>query len=87
MGPGRRHADGARLVLDEAATSSLSVPEALRATLDLFDTGLDLMRQNLRRRYPEAGDDEIERRLGAWLADRPGAECGDCAGRPIDRSA
>ena len=65
---------------------SLSIAEAFRTTLDLFDTGLDLMRQNLRRNRPEAGDDEIERLLRVWLRDRPGAEAGDCPGRPVDVS-
>lgn len=57
---------------------------ALRATLDLFQTGVDLMRQNLRRRHPGADDEHIERLLAAWLRERPGAEAGDCPGRPVD---
>jgi hypothetical protein len=61
-----------------------SVVEAFRATLDLFQTGLDLMRQNLRRRYPDAADDDIERLLHEWLRERPGAESGDCSGRSVD---
>ena len=62
----------------------LSVADAFRTTLDLFETGLDLMRQNLRRSHPEAGEEDIERRLHEWLLDRPGAESGDCPGRPVD---
>jgi hypothetical protein len=58
--------------------------DAFRATLDLFQTGIDVMRQNLQRRHPEATDAEIERRLKAWLLERPGAEAGDCPGRSID---
>jgi len=61
-----------------------STADALRMTLDLFDTGLELMRQNLQRSRPEAGDAEIERLLHEWLLHRPGAESGDCPGRPID---
>lgn len=64
--------------------SSVAVVEAFRTTLDLFQTGVDLMRQNLRRRHPEASDEDIERRLGEWLQERPGAESGDCPGRPVD---
>jgi hypothetical protein len=45
--------------------------DAFRATLDLFQTCVDLIRQNLRRRHPDAGDEEIERRLREWLRDRP----------------
>jgi hypothetical protein len=61
-----------------------AVSEAFRATLDLFQTGVDLMRQNLRRRHPYADEREIERRLQEWLRERPGAEGGDCSGRPAD---
>ena len=69
------------------ASTTSSIAAAFRTTLDLFDTGLDLMRQNLRRSHPEAGDDEIERLLRQWLLDRPGAKYGDCLGRPVDRLA
>ena len=48
------------------------VGEAFRATLDMFQTGIDMMRQNLRRRHPEAAEHDL---------DRPGAEAGDSAGR------
>ena len=61
-----------------------SVTDAFRTTLDLFETGVNLMRQNLRRKHPDAGDVEIERLLGEWLRHRPGAEFGDCPGRPVD---
>jgi len=60
--------------------------DAFRTTLDLFSTGLDLMRQNLRRLHPQADEDEIDRRLDDWLHERPGAESGDCPGRPVDVS-
>lgn len=58
--------------------------EAFRATLDLFQAGVDVMRQNLRRRHPATSDDGIERLLRAWLRERPGAESGDCPGRSLD---
>jgi hypothetical protein len=63
-----------------------SARDALRPTLDLFDAGVDLMRQNLRREYPQADDDEIDGRLRRWLHERPGAESGDSPGRPVDMS-
>ena len=69
------------------ASTTPSIADAFRTTLDLFDTGLELMRQNLRRSHPEAGDDERERLLRDWLLDRPGAESGDCPGRPVDTLA
>ena len=68
----------------DMASPTSSVADAFRTTLDLFDMGLDLMRQNLRRSHPGSGDAEIERLLGDWLLDRPGAESGDCPGRPVD---
>ena len=64
--------------------ASASAERTFRLTLDLIDTGIDLMRQNLRRTDPDADHEEIERRLRAWIRERPGAEHGDCPGRPID---
>ncbi len=55
--------------------------ESLRQALDLFTTGVDIMRQNFRRATPDASPDDIERRLTAWLRTRPGAEAGDASGR------
>ncbi|MDQ3991764.1 MAG: hypothetical protein M3245_05590 [Actinomycetota bacterium] len=57
--------------------------ERLRIALQLHDEGVLLMRQNLRRRNPEAGEEEIQRRLGEWLSERPGAELGDAQGVPV----
>jgi hypothetical protein len=67
------------------APTSLSAADAFRATLDLFGTGVDLMRQNLRRRHPAESDDQIEVRLLAWLRHRPGAESGDCSRHAVSR--
>lgn len=47
---------------------------------DLYQTAKDLMRQNLRRRHPDASEEEIAQRLRAWLHHRPGAERGDVGG-------
>lgn len=54
-----------------------------RTALDLFEAGVEMMRQNLRRRFPEADEKEISARLAQWLRERPGAEYGDCVGRPV----
>ncbi len=64
-----------------------SMSDAFRTTLDLFNTGLELMRQNLRRQHPEAAEDVIDRRLNQWLLERPGAELGDSPGRAVDLDA
>ena len=71
-------------------TYSLTMPsmsDAFQTTLDLFNTGLELMRQNLRRQHPDANDDAIDRRLSQWLLERPGAELGDSAGRTVEVDA
>lgn len=52
----------------------------VQATFDLYETAEALMRQNLRRRFPRETDEQIERRILAWLQDRPGAEHGDASG-------
>ena len=57
----------------------------MRCALDLFEAGLDLQRQNLRRRHPAASEEEIDALLEAWLQHRPGAEHGDGEGRPANR--
>lgn len=68
----------------DRASAAAAVADAFRGTLDLFGTGLDLMRQNLRRGHPEASEEEVERLLDAWLVDRPGATFGDGPGRRVD---
>ncbi len=66
------------------ASTPQSPADAFRTTLDLFQTGLDLMRQNLRRRHPEVDEQEIDRLLDEWVRHRPGAESGDAPGRLVD---
>lgn len=62
----------------------LTPSEKFRVALDLFETGVRLMRQNLEREYPDATEEEIDERLKAWLGHRPGAEHGDCPGRRLE---
>ncbi|HXV63147.1 MAG TPA: hypothetical protein VEK15_20780 [Vicinamibacteria bacterium] len=62
----------------------LTPAERFRIALDLFDDGVRLMRQNLKREHPDASEQQIEERLRAWLRHRPGAEDGDCPGRRLD---
>ncbi len=61
-----------------------TVGGALRVTLDLSETGIALMRHNLRRRFPDASEEDIDHRLRAWVRHRPGAEHGDAVGRAVD---
>ena len=64
------------------ASSDLSPVEKLGLALDLFESGVDVMRHNLYRKYPSETRDQIEERLLEWLRTRPGAEHGDAVGRP-----
>ena len=64
--------------------SKESIAQAFRATLDLFEAGVAMKRQSLRRDHPEASDEEIDRQLQEWLLDRPGAKYGDSPGRRVD---
>jgi hypothetical protein len=53
----------------------------LRIALDMFVLGESMMRQNLRRNFPDASEIEIEEKLWLWLSERPGAENGDSPGK------
>jgi Rv0078B-related antitoxin len=72
-----------------AANARDQAAARLRAALEMFETGVQMMRQNLRRDHPTLSDAEIEARVTAWLRERPGAEFGDAVGRrvPWPRSA
>ena len=39
----------------------------LLETLDMWDDGVQLKREALRRRFPQATDNEVERELSCWL--------------------
>ena len=67
-----------------APRSTADVAAAFRTTVDLFETGVAMKRQSLRRSHPDASEEEIERRLRHWLHERPGAEYGDSPGRRVD---
>ena len=54
----------------------------LQTALDLFDLGVAVMAQRIRREAPDASDEAVRRRLRVWLQSRPGAEQGDGVGRP-----
>jgi hypothetical protein len=48
-------------------------PKVLARAQDAFDlcqTMEDLMRQNLRRRFPQASEYEVEQRFNAWVEKR-----------------
>ena len=62
----------------------------MRDAFDLYEFSEEVMRQNLRRRNPEASEEAIEELFQQWLLERPGAEHGDASGpdfrvRHLDR--
>jgi hypothetical protein len=62
----------------------------LLTACDLHDTGVAIMRQNLRRQYPEETDDQIGQRLRSWLHREGQPGPGDLPGfrvRPIHPDA
>ena len=56
--------------------------EKLRVAFVLHEAGVAMMRQNLRRRFPDVPSERIDEMLVAWLQTRPGAEHGDGVGTP-----
>jgi hypothetical protein len=54
-----------RSVLDTSSS------ERLRVALELCDLGIEVMRQNLKRREPAATDARIAEGLETWLRERP----------------
>ncbi len=55
-------------------------PEILaraEAAFDLCQTVEDMMRQNFRRRHPQASEEEIRERFSAWVEKRPYVEPSD----------
>src|SRR5205823_3564721 len=50
-----------RKLTDEVAAARF------RTVMELFEAGVDLQRQNLRRQFPDADEATIEARLKSWL--------------------
>jgi hypothetical protein len=61
----------------------VSAADAFRTTLDLFDTGVALMRQTLRRAHPQAPEREIERRLRNRLGTAQAQSGATLKGAPV----
>jgi hypothetical protein len=78
-----RHRDGSLLRAGAGLAGAWNTGDMVDAVgrfevaVELHRTGVLLMEQNLRRRYPDESDDEIRKRLVTWLRTRPGAEHGD----------
>ena len=61
---------------DETAAGRLCL------ALDLYEAGVDMMRQTLKRRFPDLDGKSIEELLRERLLDRPCAPHGDAPGVP-----
>jgi len=48
-----------------------TVMARMEVAFDLYDLAEQMMRQNLRRRFPGSTPEEIEWRLSRWLQKRP----------------
>ena len=59
----------------------MNASKRLQIAFELHRAGLVIMRQNLRRKFPDESDSEIEQRFLAWLHERPGARFGDGEGK------
>ena len=58
----------------------------MQSIYELYDFAVKTMRLNLRRRHPDATDEEIADKLRTWLLSRPDAPLGDADGCvPSDR--
>jgi len=45
--------------------------EKFLLTLEMFDSGVSLMRERLRREHPSLSEAALDAALRGWLADRP----------------
>jgi hypothetical protein len=55
--------------------------ERFRVAMELYELAEAMLRQRLRRKHPDATEDEIDALVVAWRSRRPGAEDGDAPGR------
>jgi predicted kinase len=54
--------------------------ENAATTAMLIEAGFDMMRQNIRRRHPDASDASVDALLGAWACREDDPLPGDTAG-------
>ena len=67
--------------MESVRTAKQGAESRLRMALDLQQAGFDMKRQALRRKFPEASADEIQRMFREWLWSHPflGFDVGDHA--------
>jgi hypothetical protein len=57
--------------MEPEAIRDPEVMERFKVTCELFELQQVMMRQNLRRRYPDETEEAIDRRFKAWWLDLP----------------
>lgn len=62
-----------------------AVMARMEVAIDLFESARRMMRSTIRRRHPEASEEEVDAMLRDWMHRRPGAEHGDAEGYPSSR--
>jgi hypothetical protein len=65
--------------------TSEEMSRRFRLALDMYEFGERMAWSNLRRRHPEATNEQIAFMLRKWRSARPGAPDGDAVGRPSHR--
>ncbi len=56
----------------------------LMMALEMRTLGVAMMRQTLKRRFPDDTADDLERRMSLWLRNPPGAKAGDADGESAE---
>ncbi len=51
--------------------SNVQAAARLRLALDMFELGESMMRERLRRKFPQANNAELEDLVARWLGPRP----------------
>ncbi len=70
MRTGPVHTFANRMAISQVV-SSIDVIQRFRLVAEMQEAGIEIMRQNLKRRHPGESEDEIERRLRDWLREWP----------------
>ncbi len=61
-------------------TRDPEVLDRIQMAFELYEVAEAMKRQNIRRRYPDLDEAEVEERVVEWLYRRPGVEQGDVDG-------
>lgn len=68
----------------ETGRSDPEIMARAQATFDLYRESIEIMTMNLRRRFPEESEEQIDLRVRAWLRERPDEEVFGPDGPPAD---